>query len=238
MRGIQPSAGAWRLALAAALGLVASTAALAQELSVYVLQGQLTRASQNITSLGAELMGDRVNLYTGALEFQHGDISLPGNSALPVALGRRHTVGRDPIVQGEFGDWDLDVPHIRGVFPTARGWKTMNGSTARCSNYGPQADFILSGTAFWYAEEFWQGNHMAIPGAGSQELLLRSYANTLMPSDGQNYPVVTRDNWQLRCLPSVANGPGEGFVALAPDGTQYRFDWMVTRTQPWLRDPG
>jgi hypothetical protein len=41
---------------------------------------------------------------------------------------------------------------------------------------------------------------------------------------------VTRNNWQFRCLPSMAyGGGGEAFLAVAPDATQYRFDWMVSR---------
>jgi YD repeat-containing protein len=28
-------------------------------------------------------------------------------------------------------------------------------------------------------------------------------------------------------LPSLANGPGEGFVAVSPDGTRYVFNWLV-----------
>lgn len=113
---------ALRLALASSAAALAATVAFAQEVTIYTLQGQITRGSQNITTLGADLMGDKVNLYNGALEFNQTDVSLPGNNALPVAIGRRHVAGRDPIVQGEFGDWDLDVPHLHGVFATSKGW--------------------------------------------------------------------------------------------------------------------
>lgn len=227
---------ALRLALASSAAALAATVAFAQEVTIYTLQGQITRGSQNITTLGADLMGDKVNLYNGALEFNQTDVSLPGNNALPVAIGRRHVAGRDPIVQGEFGDWDLDVPHLHGVFATSKGWINATGTTARCSSYGPPPTYVASGTSFWYAEEYWQGNFISIPGVGSQEILRRSAANTLAPIDGQTYPLVTRDQWQFRCLPTIANAAGEGFVALSPDGTQYRFDWMTARTQPTLRE--
>lgn len=37
--------------------------------------------------------GVKVGFHTGTLSFQHTDISLPGNSRLPVALGRSLTSG-------------------------------------------------------------------------------------------------------------------------------------------------
>jgi RHS repeat-associated protein len=220
---------------AAACALLPLQFAAAQDVTVYALQGQITRGSQNITTLGADLMGDKVNLYNGALEFNQTDVSLPGNNALPVAVARRHVAGRDRMIQGEFGDWDLDVPQMHGVFAAATGWVGSTGTTARCTNYGPPPTYVASATAFWYAEEFWQSNFMSIPGFGNQEILRRSAANTLAPSDGQSYPLVTRDHWQIRCLPSLINGAGEGFIALSPEGTQYRFDWLATRSQPTLR---
>jgi RHS repeat-associated protein len=225
--------GAWLCALALC-GVMLSVQA--QDVTLYALQGQLQRGSQNVTTLGTDLLGDQVNLYNGALEFNHTDVSLPGNNELPVTIGRRHVAGRVRTIQGEFGDWDLDVPYVHGTFSTDRGWVNAANTTARCSNYGPPPTFTLTGTAWWYAEEYWQGNFVSIPGSGRQEILRRGSANTQAPTDGQTYPLVTRGHWQIRCLPSVTNGAGEGFVALSPQGTQYRFDWMAMRAHPLLRD--
>lgn len=209
------------------------TALLAEPTTtVYTEQGQLTRGSQNVTALGADLMGDRVNLYTGALEFNVTDVSLPGNNALPVAVGRRMSVGRDRYVVGHFGDWDLDIPRLSGVFDARTGWINSASGTNRCSGYSAPPNAVISGTAWWYPEEFWQGNTLYVPGSGGQEILLRSAANTAKPTDGQAYPLVSSANWQIRCLTTLANGTGEGFVAVSPDGTQYRFDWMATRPYP------
>ena len=57
------------------------------QVSVYSEQGKLFRAPDAITTLGANLFGDKVNLYTGGLEFVQTDVSLPGNNSLPVSVG-------------------------------------------------------------------------------------------------------------------------------------------------------
>ena len=41
----------------------------------------------------------------------------------------------------------------------------------------------------------------------------------------------------IRCIPNVYGG-GEGFLAVTPDGTQYRFDRLVSRDYPQLSKPG
>ena len=43
--------------------------------------------------VGTDLFGDKVNLYTGRLEFVQTDVTLPGNSSLPVSVGRRLVTG-------------------------------------------------------------------------------------------------------------------------------------------------
>lgn len=229
----RPAPALAALALSSLAGL-----SQAQEVTVSALQGQIERATQNITALGADLMGDKVNLYTGALEFVHTDVSLPGNDALAVAVGRRHVAGRDPIIEGQFGDWDLEIPHLHGVFaghPGNQGWVNGAGTTARCSNFTAPPYVVGARQTYIHSSEYWQGNFLYLPGAGSQELLRRGAANSAAPADGNSYPIVTREHWQLRCLPALANGAGEGFEALSPDGTRYRFDWIAARKQPLLK---
>jgi YD repeat-containing protein len=67
-------------------------------------------------------------------------------------------------------------------------------------------------------------------------MLRRSTGNTVAPL-GVSAPIVTRHNWQFRCLASMdpRNGEaGQAFVAISPDGTEYRFDWMARRELPSL----
>lgn len=52
-------------------------------------EGQLPRAQDAIKTLGPDLFGDQINLYDGSFSFQQTDVSLPGNSALRVAVSRK-----------------------------------------------------------------------------------------------------------------------------------------------------
>lgn len=142
------------------------------------------------------------------------------------------------MVRGAMADWDLNTPRIEGTFATKEGWVPDYGSAAsRCSGFGasttvtrgsnPPVDFA--------PHEYGQGVNLEVPGSGSQEILVRSSGNTLAPADGASYPLVTRNNWQIGCLPALLNGAGQGFVALSPDGVRYRFDWMASRAQTPLR---
>jgi len=130
-----PAGTAFRRATLGLMLLLGLPVLWAAEVTLTYLEGQLPVAPDAVTSLGPNLFGDRVNLYNGSLEFEHTDLSLPGNSALGVALGRRHTPGRSLDVRGQFGDWDLAVPRISGTFATSKGWVTQSGGTNRCSGW-------------------------------------------------------------------------------------------------------
>ncbi|GAB3448374.1 hypothetical protein GCM10027320_42330 [Massilia solisilvae] len=197
--------------------------------SRYQDQNQLIRAPQALASLGTNLFGDKVNLYTGALEFIQTDVSLSGNSSLPVQMGRRLVAGVTASTDNtSFGNWDMEIPHLHGVF--SEGWVDVHGNNSRCSVFGAPEPVGPDGTANFSAIEFWHGNFIYVPGYGDQEMLARRTGNTLAPGgNASQYPVVTRNNWQFSCLPSMKRGSGEGFLAIAPDGTTYQFDWMVAR---------
>lgn len=208
--------GGWALctALAAAQG---------NAVNISYLDGQLPVAPDAITTIGADLFGDKASLFNGALEFEHTDLSLPGNSSLAVLLARRFSAGRSMDVRGALGDWDLDVPRFGGIFSSA-GWTMSFGGANRCTYYGfptPPYRFISS--------DFWQGNTLSIPGLGAQAVFSRNTAYATVPADGNTWTLVTRNHWHLRCLPSIQNGSGEGFEAISPDGVRFRFDWMATR---------
>lgn len=224
---------------ALALFLCLAGASHAQSVSVYQEDNKLIRAPRSIARLGDDAFGDKVSLYTGSLEFVQTDLSIPGNNALPVSVGRRLQTGRYSANVGAFGNWDLEIPHLHGMFAQSAGWQTFLGTdrNARCSAFGPPstAPGTYGAGSAWAASEFWQGNFLYVPGAGDQELLTRNAAYTSAPAgNAALYPLVTRNNWSIRCLPSTdpRNGaPGEAFIAVSPDGTQYRFDWLVARPQ-------
>jgi YD repeat-containing protein len=208
----------------------------------YEQGGGLVRAGEAIEGLGPNLMGDKVNEYHGSLEFNYTDVSLPGNNALPVAVGRRLATGsREALfTRGHFGDWELEIPHLHTLIAsgTTSTWVGLapDGVTyteLRCSQFvsAPDVNGYTQGARTpVLGRVWWAGHHMSIPGAGDQDLLGRNaYVPNPLPTDGLTYPVLTKQHWQLSCLPKLANGTGEGFLAHAPDGTRYQFDHLAIR---------
>ena len=95
-----------------------------------------------VMALGNDLLGDRLDLYSGRLSFLQTDVELPGNSALQVGVSRSFSPRRSGETEsvGHFGDWDLDLPYLTGVFASSTGWVaygTGADATKRCSLYGP-----------------------------------------------------------------------------------------------------
>ncbi|HEV8210130.1 MAG TPA: hypothetical protein VGP77_08425, partial [Vicinamibacterales bacterium] len=213
----------------------------------YFEQGILVRSGEVIEALGPNLMGDSINEFSGALEFTQIDVSLPGNDALSVAVGRHRAVGAPQTNGGGlFGDWDLEIPHLHAVAAQAEpNWYGAGSKTKfnRCSQfyYPPMTTAYVAGGFLSYTyNAFWDGAHLYVPGIGDQTLFNRNPeyagqgpANPIFPSDGTaaTYPVLTKNHWELRCV-ALENGPGEGFEARAPDGSRYRFDHMAVRSWP------
>jgi YD repeat-containing protein len=138
--------------------------------------------------------------------------------------------------QFAFGQWQMDMPYMKGIFSQADGWSVWPTSTsnkyARCTHFSDPAG-VSTGGAGWDGGEFWYGNSMYVPGIGEQRMLLRDPAYRAAPnSDPNSYPVVTNNKWAIGCLPKLANDPsgtlGEGFLAVSPEGVKYRFDQMVS----------
>jgi RHS repeat-associated protein len=255
-----------RVLVVAALAFL-PTVGFTAAVNISYLEGQNPVAPDAVATYGPDLFGDKVSLFNGALEFEHTDMSLPGNSALPVALVRKFTPGRHRDIQGQFGDWDLESPRIGGTF--AVGWVMANGS-GRCTGFSlppvvsssggggggarfdpgapteapagdadkkPPLPDALSIVGF-IASDYFQGVTLSVPGQGGQEVLRRAPNFQARPSDGRDYPLVTRGNWQIDCLPSIQNGAGEGFFAVSPEGIRYRFDWMASRQQTEVKKTG
>ncbi|KAB8164882.1 RHS repeat protein, partial [Lysobacter maris] len=214
--------GQWTLA-AMLLAVVGGVSAQDQAKAPWEEYDKLIDKSSAITSLGPDLFGDNVDLYTGSLSFSATDVGLPGNNGLAVAVGRRYSVENHVPsridVDGydlPFADWDLDVPKVSGVFATA--WHD-----ARCSGSAQPPTVQVSGKYF-YAKDYWQGNQASLPGGG--EMLLASAA-TPGPATGGPWRWTTDGQTWFSCLTTIKNGSGEGFLAMTADGTRYWFDWMA-----------
>lgn len=225
---VSQAAGRCASSLALVLALAASVAqAQAPEVTVYDEQGKLLRGSDVVGTLGSDLFGEQVSLYTGSVEFVQTDVSIPGNSALPVSVGRRFRPMENLELAGHFGDWDLDIPHAHGVFANSVGWAATWGS--RCSQFSePPSEVVglpLGGNVTMTADSFWQGNFIYLPGQGDQEILVRA-SNNAAPTDTSTYPLTTKAGGMIRC---TGSGASEGFELKTPDGTLYRFTHIVKR---------
>lgn len=210
-----------------------------QAVSFFADQQKLIKAPNAYTTSGADLFGDKVNIYNGGLEFVQVDASIKGNNSLPVSIGRRLVTGQSKPV-GIFGKWDLEIPRIHGNF-SDQGWDNNLKTNQRCTSFGaPSQARGVNGDSSWNAKEFWHGNFLYVPGAGDQEMLRRNTsstapnkANNNVPQSG-SYEIVTKDLWVFSCinLQSVSSKVlenGQGFLAIAPDGTRYKFDWLASK---------
>jgi RHS repeat-associated protein len=210
---------------------------------------QIMKSSQTLTALGPTLFGDNVNLQNGSLSFRVTDASLRGNNALPVAFTRTfeqrtHFSGapRIPapggkVMDGAIGDWEIELPHIEGIYAKSSGWVTGSGSLQRCSITEASLalpPYVSSAGVSFRGAEIGHGLSMLIPGSGSHALLTKQAA-TRLPSSGGPYYWTTKDFTAVACLPSISNGSGEGFIATTADGTRYWFNWMAVASETNLQ---
>jgi YD repeat-containing protein len=206
----------------------------------YEEYGKRVHAAQEVAPIGDSIFGDQVSLYNGATHFEVTDVSIPGNSALPVAVGRDLSIEDQrmvPVGGGAlrgFGDWSLDVPYVWGTFTEANGWLLGNGATNRCSNTTSTPDVLLPIPGAQGApvpaplEQIWNGNELHIPGQGNQTLLANTESKSYAYTGSSVWKWVTTGNWKLSCIGSVTNLAGEGFKAISPSGVSYTFNYAVT----------
>ncbi len=186
------------------------------------------RAAEMVAPLKSELFGDQVSLYDVSTEFSIVDVDLPGNSSLPVQLRRRLRVESKKEMEffGGFGEWDIEVPYLYGVFTATWKWNDSgNGSVGRCSDpwYPKISDY-------YDLDEIWSGNSLHLPGEGDRQMLYVGQNQLALPQDGATYRWTARDFMSFSCKSGVANGGGEGFVLLTPQGTRYTFDVMIEKS--------
>lgn len=194
-----------------------------------VERSDFIRAPEAVAKIGTDLFGDQVNLYTGRTEFSQIDVSLKGNNTLPVSVGRRLQVGEDRLWARAFGRWDLEIPHLHGIFSTRQGWRSDQGG--RCSAFSaPPPVLGNNNSGNFEAKDYWRGNFLYVPGLGDQQMLARAADNLNTPAPQASYPVVTAKEWVFSCLGTLANSTtlGEGFLAISPDGTRYKFDQLAS----------
>jgi hypothetical protein len=209
----------------------------------------------DVRALGPDLFGEEISSFTGGASFTQTDLSLPGNSSLPVAVTRRLVVdgNKSPSTNADvnlwrgyaFGEWDLDLPYLTGTYSQIEGWVVNTANPqARCSSPASYGEYrpksVGIGIVHFDNYSFWNGLQLNIPGAGEEQVLFRQAGGPLPePSTGSWTALTTKSHWRFGCLPSLQSGQaGEGFLALAPDGTRYWLDWLASYEERPLRGSG
>ncbi|KQZ59543.1 hypothetical protein ASD53_04850 [Lysobacter sp. Root559] len=223
LQGLSGGMGLKALVMVLAFGAFAAPLRAQEANKPWEEYEKLTKDRGNVGVMGSDLLGDQVNFYTGGLSFSNLDISVPGNSSLPVSLGRSFSVGnrkgysRNDLLMA---DWDLDVPR-------------MVGRPAKCSATAPheaRPASIKIGVTYFEAVEFWHGVQLEIPSGGGEMLLAN--ASTPKPTTGGPYYWVSGQTL-VSCLPSLKNDANsEGFLAVTSSGTKYWFDIAAAFDEP------
>ncbi|MCL1137751.1 hypothetical protein [Shewanella pneumatophori] len=174
----------------------------------------------DMPSYTTDLMGDKVSLHTGSLQFEQTDISIPGNSNIPVELTRTLSSPDAWFKETlDFANWSLSIPHARSTYITeqngdAKSNYWANGDTCT-DNLNSNSTFSKSyeGQKYYgYSSSYWQGDSVSIPGKGTV---------TLTTKDGDNsYKRYNNKNWKVDCLSKNSQGH-EGFKVITTDGLVY-----------------
>jgi len=171
--------------------------------------------SDSITPETTDLLGERIDLNTGALSFSNVDASLSGNDQIPMQIAR---VFKGSLFsyynRSDFGDWTLDIPHIRTT--SVRDGRIAGpwGRGQECS--GEPENESLFGVA---ASEYYNGESIHIPGNISEEILYKPTGKT------------TKSNWKISC---ARHGSGEKFIVKSPNGITYTFARKVIRNNGYI----
>lgn len=182
---------------------------------------------ERLRSYGPDILGDQIDPHMGSITFEHTDISLPGNFALPVAVSRRRSQGFRyfETVNVEFGDWEFTAPRISVVAPdiTWTGNRCTNSYLTSFPNIMPPG-----GQGPWGVNppaidrlQYSNGVMLEVPGQGAQQIL--------EAPRGAPWPVaakyVTADHWWFEC--TTATDGGQGFIGHAPNGDVYTFNKFI-----------
>ncbi|MEO1965565.1 RHS repeat-associated core domain-containing protein [Hyphomonas sp.] len=166
-----------------------------------------------LTAFGDDMFGDQIDPNTGALSFTQTDVSIPGNSVLPVALVRRRSQGRlyNIFTDAEFGDWEYVVPRMKVL---TAGTNTWNGNRCSASFSSQFPNVSHPGSGFQHSYTY--SNGITVEVGGSSDQLLEAPQGSQWPGGATH---VTKNNWYFTC----ANN-GTTFLGYDPNGNEYRFD--------------
>jgi YD repeat-containing protein len=136
----------------------------------------------------------------------------------------------------------LDIPRIETNTANQQnvtGWQVPAANPlARCSSFSaPPVVTGIEGADASNPSTWWYGYSLIVPGAGSQNLLQRNTSTPAPTISGVSFPIGTKQNWMVGCGVTTDNDGGEGFLVVAPDGTQYTLNHLVYRAMPTATRP-
>ena len=186
-----------------------------------------------------DVFGEQISNFDGGGEFTNVDITVPGNNGLAVELRRSLKIDDRFRLNGThlggFAEWDLDIPHLSGIFATAAGgWKPASGTVNQRCSLPSEPGF--AGTM--PPEDYWSGYNLHVPGAGGEPLLVSPSA-MLPAAAGGPYPWITKGMWRISCKSATKNGyAGQAFIALSPAGVKYHLDWAISKSHAGVKNEG
>lgn len=242
------AARCWRGWIAATLCLGLTVTSVAQQPEVYETHSTRMESLRKVQAIADSAIGEQVALQSGTLSFSTVDVSIPGNSDLPVNFGRQFNIINSRVeTRGHaLGDWEIELPRLVGRFGTKQGQPSWdaNGTLQRCTSYAAPTDreVTIGGGGFvepFQLFDFWNGVRLEMAGGSSEILVPRTFGpNPPAPQGLSHYWLTADGQTHLRCTNvdgtpiGVQNAPGEGFMAVDAAGTKYTFGHMASRPVP------
>ncbi|QPB84110.1 hypothetical protein CWC22_014365 [Pseudoalteromonas rubra] len=199
----------------------------------YILEQDTKSRALSVNAASSE--GDAYDPISGTISFAVTDISIPGNSSLPVELKRVHSPFSFMNALGDvrntgMGTWLLDVPYIRATYVDSsdlthsfriqgngRGWE--NGY--ECSDSSRWYTYAYGSASHQELGGYWSGVKLHIPGQVTEDIREGSGDFSGMK--------ITKSLYKVTDCYQRADGQGQGFEVTSPDGTKYYFDHKVVR---------
>ncbi|WDE03685.1 RHS repeat protein [Thalassomonas viridans] len=172
-------------------------------------------ASGQLQAVDANFAGDQVNTYDGSVSFRQTDLSLPGNSGLPVEITRIKNGFTSQYYDTftEFHDWELAIPEIKGRY--------TKGINRFSPNY-PFPEKACSDTLDAFKDNIARpfiGFTLSINGGHKLLYQLDHQQSAIDYPAGTKY--ITEDHWVVKCI--TTDDGEEGFQATSPQGVIYTF---------------
>jgi hypothetical protein len=176
---------------------------------------QRNKVNSDLAPLDVTLVGDQVDQYSGSLSFRITDVSLPGNSMIPVEFTRVISHGLEG--QRQMADWDIDIPRIEGRYGYGKEGPNCQAPT-------PETFVTGKYQTGFFPWDYHHGLRVHSGRGGGGKLITPSADSPSPYSLPAGASHLTKDNWILSCT----GLGGKDFIAHSPQGLIYTFN-IVSR---------